>query len=152
MLFNSVHSRLEKRLERVLFRRLYVLEESLRRLGERVESITDEVELFEEVARSLQEALALASCEIYRESDGRFALVASAGRSAASANVPVTSFTLPLGVGGKSYGGIVVTEDPHVEALASEELELLRSLAQRLSAAIAALRAEKYEQLLKAMS
>jgi GAF domain-containing protein len=40
-------------------------------------------------------------------------------------------------------------EDPASEAFASEELALLRNLAQQLAAAIAVLRAAKYEQLLK---
>ncbi len=152
MLFNRAHSWLEKRLERLLFRRLYVLEESLRDLGERVESISDEGVLLTDVAASVQAALALEGCAIYRGAGGRFVLAASAGSSVPPAEVPGAAFTFPIGVGGKSYGGMVLTEDPGAEAIAPEELELLRSLALRVSAAVAALRAEKYEQLLKAIS
>lgn len=57
-----------------------------------------------------------------------------------------------VAVGGKRYGGIVLAEDPQAEALAPEELGLLRLLATQVSAAVAALRAEKYEQILRGMS
>lgn len=152
MLFNRVHAWLEGRLERLLFRRLYRLEETLRKLGERAESLSDEGELFAEVAASLRAALALAGCAIYRESDGRFALAASAGNAVPPAELAANEFSLPIGVGRKCYGGIVLTEDPQVEAFAAEELALVRSLALRLAAAIAALRADKYEQLLRAIA
>ena len=148
MAFGKAHAWLEARLERVLFRRRYELEEALRELGERASSETDEDALLRDVAETLARTLALAGSGVYRFVDGRYLLAASAGAEAAATEVSAALLSLELGVGGKNYGGIVLVEDPSVEAFATEELSLLRLLAIQLSAAIAALRAEKYEQLL----
>jgi hypothetical protein len=135
MLFNTAHSRLEGWLERTLFRRRYALEQSLRELGERASRFDDEEALLEEVAGALTSQLALVDCTI-----GRDPVERSAGEE---------RIVLHLLVHGRTYGTIELTEDPRNESLASEELALLQSLATQVAAAIAALRAEKYELLLK---
>jgi hypothetical protein len=145
MLFNKAQSWLEDRLERVLFRRRYALEEALRGLGERAETFDDEDALMEDVAASLHTALGLAGCAIYRESGGRAILAASAGDGAFPEELRGKG-SLPIGIGNKEYGAIVWREDPAGEAFASEELALLRDLSRRLAAAIAMLRAAKYER------
>jgi hypothetical protein len=148
MLFNRAHAWLEHRLERVLFRRRYALEESLRTLGERAESFDDEDALMTHVVVALHAALGLAGCAIYRESAGRAVLAASAGSGEFPEELHGDG-SLPIGIGRKRYGDIVWREDPAKEAFASEEIALLRSLSQQLAAAIAVLRAAKYEQLVK---
>jgi hypothetical protein len=147
MLFNKVHMWLEDRLERVLFRRRHALEETLRDLGERAESFDDENALMMHVAGSLHATLGLAGCAIYRESTGRAVLVAAAGSGNFMEELHGDR-SLPVGIGNTHFGHIVWCEDPANEAFASDELALLRNLARQLAAAIAALRAAKYEQLL----
>ncbi len=58
---------------------------------------------------------------------------------------------LPLCLPGRTYGGIVFSEDPEREPLASEERGQLRVLTMRLAGAIAVLRARKYEALVASM-
>ncbi len=146
MLFNKAHAWLEDRLERVLFRRRYALEESLRTLGERAESFDDEDALMAHVVTTLHAALGLAGCAIYRESAGRPVLAAAAGSGEFPQEL-LGGDALPIKLGGKRYGDIVWREDPAKEAFASEELALLRDLSRQLAAAIAVLRAAKYERL-----
>jgi hypothetical protein len=135
MAFNTLHARLERWFERTLFRRRYEMEESLRALGDRVDHFSDESELLQEVPYALQAELGLAGCSIEPTAD--------------HAGGGVNRIVLPLRVQSRSYGSIVLTEDPRAESFASEELELLRAVAARVAAAISAIRAEKYEQLLK---
>lgn len=150
MLFNRAHAWLEDRLERVLFRRRYALEESLRSLGERAESFDDENALMRHVVVSLQAALGFAGCAMYRESAGRSILAATAGGGEFPQELHGAG-SLSVGLGSKRYGEIVWREDPANEAFVSEELALLRDLSRQLAAAIAVLRSEKYEQLVKGM-
>jgi GAF domain-containing protein len=84
---------------------------------------------------------------MYRESGGCAMLAASAGPDAFPEELQAEQ-TLPIGIGSKRYGEIVLREDPAKEAFASDELALLRDLSRQLAAAIAVLRADKYEQLL----
>jgi hypothetical protein len=70
-------------------------------------------------------------------------IAVSVGEIAFPAEARGTASSVPIGVGGRAYGGMVFAEDPHAEAFAPEELHLLRSLGTRLSAALAALRADK---------
>ncbi len=152
MLFNKAHAWLEDRLERILFRRRYALEESLRNLGERADSFADEGALMENVVVSLHAALGLAGCAIYRESAaGREILAAAAGTCEFPPELDGDA-CLPIMLGNKHYGDIAWREDPAKEAFAPEELELLRTLARQLAAAIAVLRAAKYEQLVERTS
>lgn len=145
MIFNRAHAWLEDRLERLLFHRRYALEASLRALGERADSYADEDALMTDVVVSLNAALGLAGCAMYRASAGCGILAAAAGGEFPSELHGEGS--LPIGLGSKRYGDIVWREDPAHEAFASEELALLRDLSRHIAAAIAALRAEKYEQL-----
>ena len=149
MIFSNAHSWLERRIERLLFRRRYIMEESLRTLGDRLYSFSDEEELLQEVATSLHATLGLAGCAIYRDSGESLFLVSTAGNTAFEKEMPETKSSLPIGIGRKSYGSIVLAEDPQAEAFAVEEMVLLRTLATQLSATIAVLRAEKYELLSK---
>ncbi len=135
MLFNKVHGWLERRLERLLFRRRYALEESLRRLVERIDACSDEDALIADVVTSLRATLALRGCTFHRAAD--------------DFEPDGESLSFPIGVGRIRYGAIVLQEDPRAEAFASEEMSLLRTLARHVSAAIAALRAEHYERFVK---
>jgi len=146
MLFNKARAWLEGRLERVLFRRRYELEASLRTLGERADSFEDEDALMTHVVTSLQATLGLSACAMYRESDGRALLAAVAGSGAFPEELHGNG-SLPVGIGSKRYGDIVWREDPTSEAFASDEIALLRELARELAATIAMLRAAKYERL-----
>ena len=110
---------------------------------------------------------AVRACGGYRSPNGDHStqLHAPAGaldiptRSCATASSMSASFSiersrsrsLPIGIGRKSYGRIVLVEDPQAEAFASEELDLMRTLIAQLSGTVAALRAEQYEQLVKAV-
>lgn len=142
----TVHGWLEDRLERVLFRRRYALEESLRTLGERAESFDDEDALFKHTVVSLRAILGLAGCAIYRETGAHATLAATDG-SVAFAPELCGQASLPVEIGSKRYANIVWREDPANETVASEELALLRDLSHHLAAAIAVSRAAKYERL-----
>jgi hypothetical protein len=146
MTFNRAHGWLEPRLERLLFRSLYELEESLRKLGERADSYDDEEALLHDIAMTLDSALSLLGCGVYREFNGRFWLAVSVGGAEFPAEAEPEAFSYALRARGRVLAGIVLIEDPSAEALASEEADLLRRLTVRLSASLAALRAERYER------
>jgi hypothetical protein len=146
MFFSTSQAWLEDRLERLLFRRRYALEATLKALGEHAASFDDEDALMEHVVTSLHATLGLAACAMYRESAGRAVLAFAAGSSDFPAELH-DDVALRIGIGRRRYGDIVWREDPANEAFASDELALLRDLSQQLAAAIAALRAAKYEQL-----
>jgi len=150
MMFNRAHGWLEPRIERLLFRRQYLVDEALRTFGERAGAYDDEEALLHDAVTTLASALALAGCAAYREFDGKYWLAVSAGGVAFPGETEPGSFSLELRMRGKIVGGLVFAEDPQAEAVALEEAGLLRRLAVQLSAAIAALRAEHYEhELLK---
>ncbi len=145
MMFNRAHGWLEPKLERLLFKRQYLLEEALRQLGERADSYDDEEALLHDAVSTLMSALELIGCAAYREFDGKFWLAVSSGSVQFPGEADPADFALTLRMRGKAVGGLVFVEDPQTDALAAEEAGMLRHLAVQLSAAMAALRAEHYE-------
>ncbi len=67
MIFNTAQSRLEGWLERLLFRRRYDLEASLKGLSESIDGFSNEEDLMREIVSVLLHRLALQGCAIYRE-------------------------------------------------------------------------------------
>jgi hypothetical protein len=135
MAFNTAHARLERWLERVLFKRRYLIESALKELEERVDGYASEDELAGDVIATVTKEFGLERAIFYREGE-----VCASGTDLTA---------LPLTLRGRAYGTLLLLESPNAEKLSGEELYLLQQLASRLAAAIAALRAEKYEQLLK---
>lgn len=140
MTLNSVHAKLGAWLERLLFRRRYALETSLRALAEHIDTCLDEGQIIREVVTVLTVDLALIGCRV---------ILGDAGASADMSPQERSTLKVPLRVLRREFGAIVLTEDDKSEALAPEEHALLRDLALHVAAAIATLRSEKYEQLLK---
>jgi hypothetical protein len=140
MTLNRVHAKLEVWLERLFFRRRYALETSLRALADNIDTCLDEGQIVREVVNVLNVDLALVDCRV---------IFGDGALETAMSLCERPTIVLPLGVLRREYGTIVLTEDEKTEALAPEELALLRDLALRVAAAIAAPRSERYEQLLK---
>jgi hypothetical protein len=161
MLFNAANSRLNGLLERVLFRRRYAIEMSLKRIDAHVDTYLSEEALVRQVAVLLTAQLELAGCAAYREAEQSFLLSVAAGSASFPAEVlkadepaarrPTSDnrLFLPLRVHGRSYGAIILQQRDGAELLAPDELALLDRLAVWLAGSIAAIRAEEYERLLK---
>lgn len=163
MIFNTAQSRLEGWLERLLFRRRYHIEASLKQLSDSVGGFSNEGDLMREVIAVLLRRLALRGCAIYRELDKRYTVVELGGSAAfpdemSQEELRAERFTddatfiiLPLRVHGRTYGGIVLSEDPEAESLASDERKQLHVRAVHLAAAVAVLRAGQYEKFVASM-
>jgi hypothetical protein len=161
MLFNAANSRLNGLLERVLFRRRYAIEMSLKGFDAQVDTYLSEGALMRQVADLLTVELELAGCAVYREAEESFLLAVSAGSASFSPEVSKANepprrgpasddqLLLPLRVHGRSYGAIVLQQRDGAELLTPDEVALLERLAVWLAGSIAAIRAEQYERLLK---
>jgi hypothetical protein len=135
MAFNKAHARLEEWLERVLFKKRYLIEEAIKELEERIDRYPSEEQIASDVVMTVTKEFGLEGALFHRDGE----LYADRENRTA----------LPLILRGRTYGTLLLMEDPSAESLSSEELQVLQQLTSRLAAAIAALRAEKYEQLLK---
>jgi hypothetical protein len=161
MLFNAANSRLNGLLERVLFRRRYAIEMSLKGIDGQVDPRLGEDALVRQVASLMTVELELAGCAVYREAEQSFLLAVSTGSVSFPAEVlkpnklptrrsaPDGQLFLPLRVHNRSYGAIILQQRDGAELLTPDEVALLERLAMWLAGSIAAIRAEQYERLLR---